>query len=269
MDLGPYLACDGVNYECTICDRYFCSEFALYTHCRQTSRHQWCERCLRAFVSAQAKNTHLRKSSRHNVCSTCPQLQDFATGEELQDHLVKSHHFCPQCNVYYNSVEQLQEHDITQHHLCVKCGDYFANKNNLQMVVRQLVLKILICPLLTVPFLQHQQKHQPRNLECYGCYQNFKSFSGMLIHLESGSCASDTTEEDINDIAHDCYQSRKYINDDLKHGGWLYRCPSCEMKFPKLSALYQHAEDVPPCSSPLNGHGCLAKLERFVARRLQ
>lgn len=139
MDLGPYLACDGVNYECTICDRYFCSEFALYTHCRQTSRHQWCERCLRAFVSAQAKNTHLRKSSRHNVCSTCPQLQDFATGEELQDHLVKSHHFCPQCNVYYNSVEQLQEHDITQHHLCVKCGDYFANKNNLQM---------------------HQQKHQ-------------------------------------------------------------------------------------------------------------
>jgi hypothetical protein len=41
------------------------------------------------------------------------------------------------------------------------------------------------------------------------------------------------------------------------------------MKFPKLSALYQHAEDVPPCSSPLDGHGYLAKLERFVARRLQ
>jgi hypothetical protein len=148
MDLGPYLACDGVNYECTICERFFCSESALYAHCRQTSRHQWCERCFRVFVSAQAKNTHLRKSSRHNVCSTCPQLQDFATGEELQDHLVESHHFCPQCNVHYDSVEQLQEHDVTQHHLCVKCGDYFANKNNLEMVVHWLVLKSL-CPLLT------------------------------------------------------------------------------------------------------------------------
>ncbi|KAL3410501.1 hypothetical protein V8F44DRAFT_635094 [Aspergillus fumigatus] len=229
MDLGPYLACDGVDYECTICERFFCSESALYAHCRQTSRHQWCERCFRVFISVQAKDAHLRKSSRHNV--------------------LKSHHFCPQCNVYYDSVEQLQEHDVTRHHLCVKCGDYFTNKNNLQMI--------------------HQQKHQPRNLECYGCYQNFKSFSGMLIHLESGSCASDTTEEDIDDIAHDCYQSRKYIDDDLEHGGWLYRCPSCEMRFPKLSALYQHAEDVPPCSSPLNGQGCLAKLKRFVARRLQ
>jgi hypothetical protein len=90
----------------------------------------------------------------------------------------------------------------------------------------------------------------------------------MLIHLESGNCASDTTEEEIDDIAHDCYQSRKYINDDPEDGWQLYRCPSCETRFSKLSALYQHAEDAPPCSSPLKGDGCLAKLERFVARRL-
>jgi uncharacterized C2H2 Zn-finger protein len=269
MDLGPYLAFDGVNYQCTICERFFCSESALYAHCRQTLQHQWCERCFRVFISAQVKTTHVQKSSRHNVCSTCPQLEDFATGEELQDHLVKSHHFCLDCNIFHDSIEQLQEHDIIQHHLCVKCGEYFVNKNNLQMVANQLELNSSMFLLLTVPFLQHQQKHRPRNLECYGCYQNFKSFSGMLIHLESGSCASDTTEEDIDDIAHDCYQSRKYLDEDLKDGGWLYRCPSCEMNFSKLSALYQHAEDVPPCSSPLNGHGCLAKLERLVARRLQ
>jgi hypothetical protein len=60
----------------------------------------------------------------------------------------------------------------------------------------------------------------------------------MLIHLESGNCALDTTEEEIDDIAHDCYQSREYINDDLKDGEQLYRCPSCEMRFSKLSALY-------------------------------
>ena len=72
------------------------------------------------------------------MCSLCPQPQDFDTSKELQNHLVKSHHFCPNCDLYYGSTEQLQEHDVTQHHLCTKCGVYFANKNNLQMVVDQL-----------------------------------------------------------------------------------------------------------------------------------
>jgi hypothetical protein len=29
----------------------------------------------------------------------------------------------------------------------------------------------------------------------------------MLIYLESGNCALDTTKEEINNIAHDYYQS--------------------------------------------------------------
>ncbi|KAL6229104.1 hypothetical protein BDW75DRAFT_113400 [Aspergillus navahoensis] len=71
------------------------------------------------------------------------------------------------------------------------CGAYFANKNNLQM---------------------HQQKHQPRNMECYGCYQCFNTISGILFHLESGNCVSEVTEEEIDDLARQCYQSGKYIN---------------------------------------------------------
>ncbi|GFF82359.1 hypothetical protein IFM47457_05777 [Aspergillus lentulus] len=178
MDLGPYLACDGVNYECR----------------------------------------HHDINGVKGVCRSSFQLKQ-------RTRIFKSPADIMSCNVYGDSVEQLQEHNVAQHHLCVKYSDYFANKNNLEMVVHRLVLK-------------HQQKHQPQNLECYGCYQNFKSFSGMLIHLESGSCILDTTKEDIDDIAHDCYQSQKYIDDDLEHGRWLYRCPSCEIRFPKLSVLY-------------------------------
>ena len=37
MGLGLYLAYDGVNYECTICDWLFCSKSALYAYCQQTS----------------------------------------------------------------------------------------------------------------------------------------------------------------------------------------------------------------------------------------
>lgn len=202
------------------------------------------------------------------MCLVCPRPQDFDTGEELQDHLVKSHHFCLDCDLYYDSVEQLQEHDVTLHYLCVKCGDCSANKNSFQMVVDQRELNSPICFVLTGPSLQHQQKHQPRNQECYGCYQIFKSFSGMLIHLESGNCASNVTEDEIDNMARECYQSRKYINDCLEDGGCVYKCPSCEGEFSKLSALYQHAEDVPTCSSPINGHGSLAKLELFIARSL-
>lgn len=140
MNSSPYLAYNGVDYECTICQRIFASKPTLYAHCRQTSRHEWCGRCCRIFISISSKNAHLRESRRHNICLTCPRPQDFETGEELQDHLMKSHNFCPDCDLYHNSIKQLQEHDVTQHHLCVKCDDYFPSENSLQMVVYQLVL---------------------------------------------------------------------------------------------------------------------------------
>lgn len=60
----------------------------------------------------------------------------------------------------------------------------------------------------------------------------------MLIYLESGSCASDTTKEEINNIAHACYQRWKYINNNLKDRGQLSSCPSYKIKFLKLSILY-------------------------------
>lgn len=105
-------------------------------------------------------------------------------------------------------------------------------------------------------------------MECCCCYKTLKSFSGVLIHLESGSCPSSITEEEIDKIACEFYQSKKYINEEFD-GGWLYKCPHCEMEFSKLSALYQHVEDVPSCSFLINGHGRLAKLERFITRSLR
>lgn len=38
---------------------------------------------------------------------------------------------------------------------------------------------------------KHQQTHQPHNMVCYSFYRVFKSFSGILIYLESGTCPSD------------------------------------------------------------------------------
>jgi hypothetical protein len=90
----------------------------------------------------------------------------------------------------------------------------------------------------------------------------------MLIHLESGNCASEATEEEIDDIARECFQNKKYVG-DLEDGGWIYICPSCDKEFSKLSGLYQHVEDVNLCSPISKGGGCLAKLERFIARNFE
>lgn len=56
-------------------------------------------------------------------------------------------------------------------------------------------------------------------IECCGCYKTFKSFSRVLIYLESGGCSLNITEDNLNNLARECYQSRKYINDELKDGG--------------------------------------------------
>ncbi|OJJ66363.1 hypothetical protein ASPBRDRAFT_48998 [Aspergillus brasiliensis CBS 101740] len=245
-DLGSYLEYDGIDYLCTICDRWFGTRGALDTHCRATTRHEWCERCRRVFVSESAKDAHIRASNRHHVCSTCSDPTDFESAQDLDDHLVDDHHACLECNVYFDSALDLRDHDVSDHYLCDICDEYFRNENNLRM---------------------HQQRHQDRSLECYGCYQTFKSFSGMLIHLESGACPSDTTEETIDDLARECYQSKKYTV-QTTDGGWLYECPDCERGFGKLSALYQHVEDVPACSYLARGNNCLAKLEHFIACRV-
>ncbi|KAL3412930.1 hypothetical protein V8F44DRAFT_632872 [Aspergillus fumigatus] len=205
MELGPYLISNRIEYQCTLCERVFATKGALYAHCRNTTRHERCE--------------------RHKFCLQCSPSRDFETLDELETHLTEYHHFCSDGNLYRQSAEKLREHDV-------HCERYFANKNNFEM---------------------HQQKHQPQTMGCCGCYKTFKSFSGVLIHLESGGCSSNITEDDVDDLAHECYQSRKYINYDLEDGGWLYACHT----------------DVPSCSYLAKDHGCLAKSERFISRNLE
>ncbi|EAL84456.1 putative C2H2 finger domain protein [Aspergillus fumigatus Af293] len=113
---------------------------------------------------------------------------------------------------------------------------------------------------LTILDLQHQQRHQARNLQCYGCHQSFKTFSGMLIHLESGSCPSGTDIDDINRLARQCYQSRKYIDT-----AGDYICPACDKFCSKLSGLFQHVEDSLGCLYLKEGGQCLAKLEYYIS----
>ncbi|PYH80601.1 hypothetical protein BO82DRAFT_355313 [Aspergillus uvarum CBS 121591] len=71
----------------------------------------------------------------------------------------------------------------------------------------------------------------------------------------------------MDGIAREFHQSWEYIVSE--DGAWLYKCPSCEKEFSELSSLFQHVEDILVVSFLSRGHGCLAKLERFVSRSLE
>jgi hypothetical protein len=88
----------------------------------------------------------------------------------------------------------------------------------------------------------------------------------MLIHLESGSCDSGTSVGGLDQIALECYQSRKYLTN--LEDEYPYFCPGCQVEFTTLSGLFQHAETVPLCERYTVFPECLAKLERFIEQKI-
>ncbi|EDN02431.1 predicted protein [Histoplasma mississippiense (nom. inval.)] len=119
---------------------------------------------------------------------------------------------------------------------------------------------------LLMSLQQHKRSHEPRNLECFGCDYTFASFSAMLLHLESGTCASGVDVDYIDELAFECYQSPKYsdnVNDDFP-----FFCLICGSEFGSLSGLFQHSETTLNCRSNTTDRGCLAKLRHFMRMRL-
>ncbi|KAE8391479.1 hypothetical protein BDV23DRAFT_171644 [Aspergillus alliaceus] len=122
------------------------------------------------------------------------------------------------------------------HHYCDVCEEYYASEKDLDRH-------------------GHKQTHLARSLERYGddCGKIFKSVSGMLVYLESGS-------------SRECRHSESFRSCFLGVDGWRYFCLSCDRDFFRLSALYWHHEDSLDCSYLLKEQQCLAKLRRIIAR---
>jgi len=130
---------------------------------------------------------------------------------------------------------------------------------------------------LNIP--QHELVHLRPSIECYGCPRKFTTYSGMVIHLETGNCDSGVDIIDINESAAMCYQWRSYLDEDYRdemlqcvdlkeeYAGTVYpfECAQCEASFPKLSALFQHVESS-SCEQDLDGKAML-KLMTWLKKR--
>lgn len=104
-----------------------------------------------------------------------------------------------------------------------------------------------------------------RDKECYGCDKMFKSPSGILIHLESRTCPSRVTSAQIEEWAFEHYESDSYTNN--RFGYNKYRCPECDMNFPKVSALLQHVESA-ACSADYGYRSTVEELRAYIEEQV-
>ncbi|KAJ9604617.1 hypothetical protein H2200_010731 [Cladophialophora chaetospira] len=207
-----------------------------------------CRPCNRTFNSFNGLNNHCQKARVHSYgdqwCERCEWL--FVSPGARDSHTSNSsrHNLCPasNCNLDFSEEEGLDEHMAADHHWCIDCKRYFNNENELT---------------------QHKRVHLPRNIECLGCDRQFSEFAAMILHLEAGTCASQT---DVDDLDRWMANSRLHQYVDYAYDPVKYCCPHCDRRFDYLSAFCQH---VATTTCEQNPGTTFWHVERTIRRNLR
>ncbi|KAF2825689.1 hypothetical protein CC86DRAFT_370617 [Ophiobolus disseminans] len=220
-----------------------------------------CYRCDRSFRTYNALYQHQRDSRNHNECPECD--FDGISWDDLLEHCRDEgcQIVCEGCNDgggshWDNDGVNYQDHIETEN-VCTECDQHFGSLSNLY---------------------QHKLSHRAKTYECYQCDRTFKTYGGMIIHLERGTC-SNTSEIYLNELAAECHKWRHFVDEDfqgdmynardlsrLYNNPHPYMCPTCDAKMTKLSSLFQHIESS-SCSQTLND-GIIGQLRNYLASRL-
>jgi hypothetical protein len=67
----------------------------------------------------------------------------------------------------------------------------------------------------------------------------FVTESAMLLHLETGTCASTIDRYYVLRVGRECHRAFYYIS---VTPGYAFQCPTCETPFSLMSGLAQHIE---------------------------
>lgn len=122
------------TYYCADCDRDFNTEGGLLQHCRTARCHAstWCNRCEVLFVDSQAMNQHIRDSPNHNICNLPGCYNDFAWASDYNQHFKDEHDGCWRCGFY--NIFNLEDHLVKKHNMCSQCDEFYSSDNALKMV---------------------------------------------------------------------------------------------------------------------------------------
>lgn len=183
--LGGHVRRAEDTFECVPCQRHFESVNCVINHCRQTTKHGWCESCQEIVVTNAEKERHLgHDEARQKRCEPCD--KDFETESEKTQHH-KDEHYCEPCARVFQKAVSKRQHLVSLHHhyFCYLCestedlGTFRTLELHLQNCHPQ-------CP-ICFQYLLGQDDMEEHDLKmhfpCDECGQIFR----RQIHLEKVS----------------------------------------------------------------------------------
>jgi hypothetical protein len=223
------------TYYCWECERHFNTAGGARSHARSAGIHagRWCERCDRLFGTPQALESHLANAAIH-------QSSDDSDDDDDEGYLTESESDAPSEEGEVYSYDRCGRH-YDQHRDYGIQNQYNTNRgysapsynppNQVGSPVPRVEFQLT---------LKQHRHYEPQSVECYGCYEQFGTLSGALMHLESGACESMTQLHEVDEWAFQARESYKATNRWIDH--YKYRCPTCREDFRVFSALILHIE---------------------------
>lgn len=255
---------------CSRCTRYFVNERALEQHRDDSSQHNVCHDCNKDFATYNGLKQHWINARRHHYCQDCDEL--FDNYDELEEHYEDAHYYCGSCSIFFNSAHGLHQHNSQSHYYCSDCRRLFHSDSNLQHHLRSTL-------------------HAGATVPCPGkkCNKMFVSGAALVLHLESGTCPSRITREQVNRVAAK-YDKQHIITNPARmiaygdNGGgqsvttWAterawngvrYECFLCHREYRTLESLNQHlaspAHEEKMYRCPRGYSGCGAEFKTLSA----
>ncbi|PHH66089.1 hypothetical protein CDD81_614 [Ophiocordyceps australis] len=209
-----------------------------------------CGTCCRLFpAGSHSRQQHLDATGHSipsNECDTC--FRFFSSRRAVNQHMTDTDHWgvstspepeyqCTDCSDDFYTESELRDHEVVEHLYCSPCDRYFQHRNNINQHL-------------------NGRLHRKTNVQCPFCRQTFGTATGLVHHLERGSCPQAPVDRDQLYLA-----VRRRDPDSLlckKLLGWTgstdyeasnlawnssvqaYECYFCHQYFKKLSSLNQH-----------------------------
>ncbi|PLB36784.1 uncharacterized protein BDW47DRAFT_132590, partial [Aspergillus candidus] len=166
--------------ECDTCGDEFYDADDLVEHLNDYDHWIECETCTRCFRTQRACNQHMRDTDHwapRYECETCP--KDFKSWNAARQHMNSLGHWAPKfpcetCDLKFHTQDAAGQHMTKNLHYktyCPTCDRHFQNENNLKMHLRS-------------------KTHCGNSINCPFCQSGFTTASGVVHHLETGSCRS-------------------------------------------------------------------------------
>ncbi|KAH8171557.1 c2H2-type zinc finger domain-containing protein [Sarocladium implicatum] len=207
-----------------------------------------CGTCWRQFPAGwQSREQHMKATGHEPPpfeCNYCDRF--FASQKAVNQHMDALNHWniteyecdIESCSDAFSEEGDLREHEVTEHYYCDDCDQFFQDYNSIK-------------------HHRNSKIHRAANMPCPFCQKLYHSATGLVHHLERGSCPKaplDRTKmyeavqrRDPNGVltkklltwseASVVYEATELAYNEDEDA---YQCYLCKKQFRSLQSLNQH-----------------------------